>query len=90
MSELLEEEYGFLGGVLNLGTAPDQRIPGENVGVWDLGEKRAGVVDVAEGRESAEGEDFGKCEGKCGKGKRASENASVELAECSHVGTFLD
>lgn len=47
-------------------------------------------MDVAEGRESAEGEDFGKREGKCGNGKRACENASVKLAEKSHVGTFLD
>lgn len=75
---------------MDLGTALDQRVPRENVGKRDLRENCAGIIDVAERRKSTEGHDFGKCEGKCGKGKRTCENVGVKLAEHSHVGTFLD
>lgn len=41
-----------------MGEPPNHGIVGERVGVGDLGENAAGVVDVARRGGSAEGEDF--------------------------------
>ena len=58
--------------VLDLGTTPNDGIPREYVWVWDPRENLARIVDVVEGRESAEGSNFGESEGEGGDGKEAS------------------
>jgi hypothetical protein len=57
---------------LDLGTTPNDGIPREYVWVWDPRENSTHIVDVAVGRESAEGGDFGESEGEGGDGKEAS------------------
>jgi hypothetical protein len=57
---------------LDLGTTPNDGIAREYVWVWDSRENSALIVDVAEGRESVEGGDFGESEGEGGDGKEAS------------------
>jgi hypothetical protein len=73
-----------------LGTTPNDGIPREYVRVWNPRENSARIVDVAEGRESAEGCDFGESEGEGGDGKKACEEVGVDLGEDWHVGAFLD
>ena len=55
-----------------MGTTPHDGIPREYVWVWDPRENSTCIVDVAEGRESAEACDFGESEGEGGDGKEAS------------------
>ena len=55
-----------------MGTTPNDGIPREYVWVWDLREKSTRIVDVVEGRESVEGDDFGESKGEGGDGKEAS------------------
>lgn len=71
-----------------MGTGSHEGVPGESVGVVDLVQKPAGVVQTQEGGGSGEGK-----EATCGEGvldEAGSDHLGVDLEELHGVSAFLE